>query len=302
VEKTINIHLTIGNRSDKPVLRRDIDLRVPNDGQYARVLHDWELPENGFKPPDIWGQPRQLMPNFGKPGYKRPLPSTRMLWGRYNGAIYDRQALSREWQFWLKELLAYQLNGRAPEGKIEYHYEEGKIDVPVAPNLYTFAKCTDGSLTWAYVNLIEDHRSFTDTSAPENGYADYVTGRNIGRKPYEWKCLTTTGNIVKILDKWDKYYVVEAFDFLKPPPLLSSVIDKQHLIHWATEQTVVKLPDKRWTVSMYPQIKVICDYLGLERTGTPFPLGSRGGTNLIRKEHVRLVSAGEKYSPYVPEQ
>jgi hypothetical protein len=221
---------------------RDVNLTVPT-GMYARVLHDWELAEFDYKP-------RQMVA-----GYKKiPVPSTRMMWGRNpaDGRIYDFIPFPKEWQFWLWDLLKYTLDNRAPVGKIEYFYNEGEPDIPVAPHPYAFAKCTEGSLTWAYVNLIQDHRSFTDTQAPENGRADYVTGRNLSAKPHSWKCLTTTGNIVKIIGSDGIYYKIEALDVTKPPPPVESVMGT-HLIHWATEQSLVQI-GARWVVARYPQL------------------------------------------------
>lgn len=268
---------------------KDVNLTVP-DGTFGRVLHDFELSEFGFKP-------RQLaIPNYKKV----PVPATRMLWGRYNDRIYDFVPFAKEWQYWLLDLLDYTTDKRLPRGEVEYYYtvEAGK-EIRGSQTPYSFVKYTDGSLLWAYSNLIADHRSFTDTQAPENGRADYVTGRNVNSKPYSWKCLVTTGNIVKILGTWGEHYVIEALDLLKPPPPVEQVHDKPWLIHWATEQGLNQI-GSRWTVARYPQVKVACRENGMEESGTPFPVASMGGTNLIKKSHVRIVSG--RYSPYVPEK
>jgi hypothetical protein len=268
---------------------KDINLTIPY-GLFGRVLHDFELAEFDFKP-------RQLE----IPNYKNvPVPATRMLWGRYNDRVYDFVPFVREWQYWLKDLLDYTTDNRVPIGEVEYYYtvEAGK-EIKGNKTPYSFVKYTEGSLLWAYSNLIADHRSFTDTQAPENNRADYVTGRNVTQKPYSWKCLVTTGNIVRILGLWNEYYIIEALDLLKPPPPVEEVHNKSWLIHWATEQGLTKI-GSRWTVARYPQIKVACRVNGMEESGTPFPLASMGGTNLIKKSHVRIVSG--KYSPYVPEK
>ena len=271
----------------KKYTAKDTNLSIPAEGRFGRVLHDFELAEFDFKP-------RQLVA-----GYKKiPVPSTRMLWGRHNDRIYDFAPFSREWQFWLLDLLDYTTDRRLPRGEVEYYYtvEYGK-EIRGAKMPYSFVKYTDGSLLWAYSNLIADHRSFTDTQAPENNRADYVTERNVGQKPYSWKCLATTGNIVKILGTWNEYYIIEALDLLKPPPPVEEV--PSWLIHWATEQGLTQVGE-RWTVARYPQVKVVCRLNGMEESGTPFPLASMGGTNLIKKSHVRIMSG--RYSPYVPEK
>jgi len=269
---------------------RDRNLVVP-PGRFAQVLHDFELP------PEY--KPRQLTTGFPDP-VNKPLPATCPTDGIYNGTKFGDtgQPLSKEWQFWLFNFLKWQLDYRAPDGEVLYHYEERKPDVPVPPTPYTFVKCTENSVMQAYVNLVEDHRAFTDTNAPENGYTDYVTGRNLSaNKPYKWKPLLMNGNIIKIVGEYKDWYIFEALDFLKPPPTLEYIIERPWLYQWATEQTTVKLPDGRWVVSSFPQIKVICDALGFPRMGTAVPIGSLGGVNWVKKSRVRFVSG--MYSPYV---
>ena len=273
-------------------LPRDVNLTVPAEGRYGRVLHDWELPEFEYKP-------RQLaVPKYQKVA----VPSTRMLWGRHGGRIYDFVSFSREWQEWLLKLLDHTTDYRLPRGTVEHYmtYDEFNNEIRGAKTPHSFVKYTDGSLMQAYSSLVADHRSFTDTQAPENNRADYVTERNLTRPPYSWKCLTTSGNIVKILGVWGEHYVIEALDLLKPPPPVEEVHDKPWLIHWATEQGLTEVGLRRWTVARYPQIKVACRENGMEESGTPFPLASMGGTNLIKKVHVRIETG--RYSPYVPEK
>lgn len=290
--------------SDKPnysaVSVRDTLLRVPNDGgTYAFVLHDWQLPEFEYKP-------RQLVNGYEQ---KKAMPSTRMLWGRDpEGRIYDFATFSKEWQFWLLDLIKRTLPSEIPYGEKEYFFDVvyGRVRI-VKEHPYAHLKCTDGSLLQTYTNLVEDHRSFTDTNAPENGKTDWVTGRNLNANtPYMVKCLMTTGNIVKILGSKNDCYIIEALDLLKSPPPIDSILNKGWLIQWATEQTLVELPPlngkRRWTVSRYPQLKVACRFNNLPEIGTPFGVFSKGGTNLIKKSHVRIMKPDEVYSPYVPEK
>lgn len=192
-----------------------------------------------------------------------------MLECRYQNKHHTYIPFPLDWQYWLYDMLAK------------------AIGLPVPSN----------DLLFAYTDLIANHRAFTDTRAPENGYCDYVTGRNMGKKPYEWKTLSTSGNIVKILGGSGEYYIVEALDLLQPPPGDYPM----HLIHWATQSTIDPLPRKdgarRWIVSRFPQVKVACRKNNIPENGTPFPLVSYGGTLRIAKRYVEIV-AGE-HSPYV---
>lgn len=292
----------------------DEKLFVPNITEknvfWGFVLHDWQLKKFDYKP-------RQYAPDYEQ---MKAMPSTRQLWGRYPfsndgngnfdfsiGRVYDRVSFSKEWQFWLLELLKRTLKGDVPYGKKEYFFDRinGK-EIRVDEHPYAHLKCTEGSLLEAYTSLVTDHRSFTDTTAPENGYTDYVTGRNLSKNnPYKVKPLMTTGNIVKIVGQWREYYVIEALDLLKSPPSIEEAYSK-NLIMWATEQTVTELPKlnnkRRWVVSRYPQLKVVSRINGLQEVGTPFGIFSMGGYIPILKSDVMILGSGTPYSPYVPEK
>ena len=95
--------------------------------------------------------------------------------GKHGGRIYDFVEFSSLWQRWLLELLQGAIGGAIPYGKIEYFYDKvnGK-EVRVKEHPYAYAHFTPASLLYAYGNLIENHRSFTDQHAPENGYRDFI--------------------------------------------------------------------------------------------------------------------------------
>jgi hypothetical protein len=259
-------------------LPKDEGLTVPAGGDFFRILHDFELSEYNQKPRQLDDGWEQDVPTA--------MPSTRMLWGCRPS---DFLPMSREWQIWLYELLKWAVDDRIPAGNMTQI----------------------GSLQWAYADLIANHRAFTDQHAPENGYADYVTGRNITAKPYEWKCLQTSGNLVKKVSypasatAWFKTHciAIEALDPSQPPPKLEWVLkEKPHLIGWATEQSVTKLSNGRWVVSRFPQLKVATRAYGIPEVGTPFPVIGTGGVNFIKKIHVKAIASGAGYSPYVPEK
>jgi len=254
----------------------DENLIVPRDGEYFRILHDFELDEYKYKP-------RQFNPGWEQQT-PTAVPSTRMMWGCRPS---DFVPMKREWQFWLYELLEWASDRLIPRGDMN------EIN----------------SLSWAYANLIANHRAFTDQHAPENGFADYVTGRNEAAKPYEWKSLHATGNIVKRISHpasataWHRTncYAIEALNLSKPPPKLGYLLDKTpYLIGWATEQGVTQLPDGQWVVSRFPQLRVPLSAAKFPEVGTPFPVVSRDGVNYIKKTHVVRINNGVKYSPYVP--
>lgn len=257
---------------------KDEELTVPEGGDFFRILHDFELHEYNYKPRQFGNGWEQDTPTA--------MPSTRMLWGcRPNDFI----PMSREWQIWLYELLNWAVDGRIPAGDMNQI----------------------GSLQWAYANLIANHRAFTDRHSPEDGFADFVTGRNITAKPYQWKCLHTSGNIVKkvqypvSVDAWVRTncIAIEALDLRLPPPKLEWLLkEKPHLIGWATEQGVAKLPNGRWVVARFPQLKVAARVNGIPEVGTPFPVVGVGGVNFIKKSHVSAIASGANYSPYVPEK
>jgi len=164
----------------------------------------------------------------------------------------------------------------------------------------TFDKYTAGSLLWYYAEMIQDARSHTDADSVEGGFADYVTGRNMTAKPYSWLCKTTTGNLLKVIANEGKYWRVEALDLAKTPPALGEIVNKPWLLHWATEQSMSKLPNGTYVVDGYPQAEAVAKQLGYPRTGTPILNLSLGGSYLIEKFATKPIANGAKYSPYNP--
>jgi hypothetical protein len=279
--------------TNKKFVIKDINLTVPNDGgRYGRVKHDFELAEYGFKP-------RQLETGIN---VKYPIPQNRRTRPMYNGRVYDYVNVPEEHQWFLWELFKFALEYRVPDGKIEDKTWVKMIKgYPVVFNTYT-----PGSITEAYGSMIERSRDFTDAKAVEDGFADYPTNRNMGKPPWNWRCISHGGNLVKIIGEYGNYYIIEAIDLLKPPPKVEDVFYKHYLIQWATEITTVELPQlngkRRWVVSSFPQIKNACRQNGLPDMGTPFPLWSLGGENRILKEFVIPLKNGDNFSPYVPEK
>ena len=280
-----------------PVGLKDTGLHVPADGNFYQVLHDWQLAGSG-------GLPRQRQGGYEQPN--KAMPSTRMMWGQ---RPYDFMFMSRDWQVWLLDLLNWASNEKLPRGTFEYYYtrkdemQNGEMTITSQPLVSSRIKYTDGSLLSVYEDLISNHRAFTDGHAPESGFADYVTGRNLNANPYQWKSLQTTGNIVNVLGVWQtnpKYYVIEALDLTKPPPSVNWILaNRPWLVAWATEQTVVKLADGRWQVSKFPQMKIAQRIWRYPECGVPIPIIGNG-TNLMLRTDLKEVENGSEYSPYVP--
>lgn len=271
---------------------KDVDLRVPASGNYGRVKHDFELAEYGFKP-------RQLETGIN---VKYPIPQNRRTRPMHNGRVYDYVPVPKEHQWFLWNLFQFALEYKVPAGKIEDKtYVKNIKGQPVTFNTYT-----PGSVTEAYGSMIERSRDFTDAKAVEDGFADHPTGRHINKPPWEWRCISHGGNLVKIIGQEGNYYIIEAIDLLKPPPKVADVFYKPWLVQWATEITTNELPplngERRWVVSRFPQIREACRQNNLPQMGTPFPLWSLGGTNRILKEFVIPLANGVSFSPYVPEK
>ena len=270
---------------------KDRNLHVPDSGSYSTVLPDWQMRKFNFEPR------QRRWPS---------VPATRMMEGLKPG---DFMPMNKAAQYWLYELLAWAANYQLPDGEIEYYYTQefhGPEVRTTKDNPVARVKCTYGSLKWVWEDLVCDHRAFTDGHAPDSspGHADYILGRNLNGTPFDWKSLITTGNIVKTLGAWSQnpqYMEIEALDMTKPLPSVEWIAqNKPHLIAWATQQTNVKLPDGRWQVSKFPQLKLACREHGLPEAGTPFPVIGINGRNRILKEYIAPVKNGEAYSQYVP--
>lgn len=274
----------------------DINLTVPNDGhRYVIIKHDYEMPPR-YEPrqkedfgvtyaiPAIVNEVRRVSPNLDY------IPE------KYRGRAYDYVALTEKWQFFLRDLFAWSVWNKLPYGVKTGTYRNWSNPEMI------FDRYTEGSLLEYYTNMIQDARSHTDSEPPEAGFCDFVTKRNMGERPYSWLTKTTTGNLLRVIADLGSELKVEALDLAGTPPPISEVVKKPWLIHWATEQTMVKLPDKSYVVSRYPQAKVACRFHGYPETGTPIPNTSVGGYYFIDKSRTTPVSAGTKYSPYTPKK
>lgn len=227
---------------------------VPDDGEYFILRHDYQRADWNFKP-------RSIRLNYKKNPPECALPETVYLPGNKPN---DFVPLSRDWQMFWFELL----------------------------NLASQGTKTYAELIEAWTNLTVQSLAFTDFHSIAYGFTDYVLGKNLGssKGPLQHKSLSCGGNIVrKIGTHTSGKYIIEALDLSETPPDPKEAIKKNWLVHWATQETVIQLPDKTWRVSRFPQ---------LAPHGTPILVVSLNGTNLVDKSMVHAIANGATYSPY----
>lgn len=292
-------------------VRRDIGLKVPNDGnKYIMIKHDWEVLGdvrqyyNGtgvkYPFPAVVNREWGLLTNFtfDSSKYNSIFTEDRDIILKYNNRVYDYVRMTDRWQYWFYEFWKNFTYGMLPEGKIEGFYQNPKNPIG------DFAKATEGSILWIYVNMIEDARSHTDSYSPEAGARDVVTKRNMGNpRGWEWLCRPTTGQLGKVIGETTSHWILEAIDLLKPCPTMKEINENPHLWGWATEVTTTKISQKplKYVVSNYPQIEVAFRKHSYPKTGTPIPLLSLGGSIKIKKTSCKELENGARWSPYVPE-
>lgn len=285
--------------SKKPIIEiprefkiKDIGLKVPDDGyRYVRILHDYET--IGYPRQQKWGV-KYAIPAIMN-NVRRVAPNLSYIPDVYRGKAYDYVTLTKEWQFFLLELFRWSVDNSLVYGEHIGTYKNWSN-----PDI-TFDKYTSGSLLEYYTNMIQDARSHTDSEPPEVGFCDFVTERNMGKKPYSWLTKTNTGNLLRVKRDLGTYWEVYALDLAKPPPPVSEIENSPHLIHWATEQGMTKFPNGTYSVSSYPQVEYAFKMNGRNiKAGTPIPNTSLGGSYLIEKKHTKILTAGQSWSPYNP--
>lgn len=274
-----------GKAEYKRVYRpKDTNLKVPTDGRYVQILHDWA----------VYDGTRQ-----SQTGVKYAVPAVvNANWGLrtiYNEQVYDYVPVPDEWQWFLWKLWDWASDYRLPRGRIESFYTK-------PTNSGVWANTTAGSLTNVYVTMIEKSRSHSDSYPPEMGGRDVVTRRNLSNhRPYEWLCRPTTGTLAKVIGDNGSEWVLEALDITKPPPNAYTL--PPHLYCWATEINTTKLTDGRYVVSDYAFIDQALKYnfTSNPRTGTPIPFISKGGSVRIKKYGCSpILVGGSSWSPYIP--
>jgi hypothetical protein len=266
--KTIRITLVRSAAAGSPASLIH-DFRVPAEGRFCQLTHDFENPEWDYKP-------RSSAYSPGSPN--SALPET-VHFQPFDGKDFVPLTEAMQW----------------------FHFG---LLAKANPTLTTDQlKARWRALTVNSVAFTDKHSIDYGTrffgGDPSKNYADYILGVNLyNPKPIAWKSLSTGGNLVKIIAGAT---TIEAIDFTRPLPSIDEVWQKPWLIHWATEETIDLLPStatidgadrKTWRVSPFPQMRPV---------GTPFPIWGRDGQNRVKSTaSLKSVSNGQLFSPYVP--
>jgi len=270
----------LGKAEYRKILKRpDVGLKVPTDGRYFQIKHDWE----------VLGDSRsaKVGSNYSHPAIVNDKWLVRSVW---NDKYYSYVELPEKWQRFLYNLWSWSVGDDVVTGEITGYYTS-------KTNSGLFANTTPLSKAWYYVNMVEKSRAFTDSWSPEVGGRDFVTGRNPTNRPYEFLLRTCTGNLTKLEKINGREYWMKALDIRYDPPRVEWIIQHPHLLHWCTEISPYKLPDGTYTVSNFPQAEKC---LGVDSWGVPIPFMSLGGYVIFDKDSVRELASGQNYSPYNP--
>jgi hypothetical protein len=245
------------------------DFVVPAQGTFCQLRHDFESPDWGYTP-------RSSAYGTGAPIAAGPeLVPLRPFDGQ------DFVPLTEEMQWFHFGLLA-RANPTLSTDELKARWRA----------------LTVNSVVFTDQHYIDYGTRFGGTDLTKN-YADYILGVNLDNPaPIGWKTLSTGGNLVKIIGAPT---TIEAIDFTRPLPSIDEVWQKPWLIHWATEETLDRLPltatidgaeRSLWSVRPFPQMRPV---------GTPFPIWGRGGQNRVAAAaSLKSLANGQPFSPYVP--
>lgn len=268
----MGVLISITRGAAPPVFTPMREFKVPAMGQFYLTRHDYQREdmrytgkyENGPVSHIIKNEmvPRSISMQFKKNPPECALPETVYIPGQKPN---DFVPLSARWQdFWFSLL-----------------------------DLASGQTFTREQLLASWEDLTKQGRAFTDFHSTAYGYTDYILKKNLGsaKGPIQHKSLSCGGNLVRRIGTHSSgKYIVEALNLSINPPDPEVAIKKPWLVHWGTQETVLKYGD-HWRVADFPQ---------LGPYGTPFLLVSTGGTNLIESDMVLPIDNGATYSPYKP--
>lgn len=145
----------------------------------------------------------------------------------------------------------------------------------------------DSAVRDIWTRVTANHVAFTDNNGRDNGYRDHVLGQNMEAEDFRVASLTTSGNLLEVIESSGAYWKVKAMNFGGVLPSYSEALTRPGLIHWATEV-------RGNVVSNFPDIE---GYFGVP-LGLPVPNPSLAGTQYIAKELVVETSNGAEYKIY----
>jgi hypothetical protein len=213
-----------------------------------------------YENPNKGYKPRSITKNYKSDPPANALPETVPLLNKKEQFF----KLSKDWQFWWLDLL----------------------------RLASGSAFTEVELKRRWRSLTANYRAFTDFHAVENGYCDYVLGLNLGSEPIAIKSLTTGGNMVKVLGVNGTLLNIECLNFSQTPPAIEDIWQKKPWMYqWASQESVLKLANSTYQVFPFPQ---------LSPYGTPVPVGSLTGVQIIEKSYCKKLVNGKTYNIYNP--
>lgn len=296
-----------------PVGRFDLGLKLDSTlGNFSfRCRHDFEKLENEAVLDSNgnvirYGKPRQLISGFEQ---KRPMPQTVPSFPRNihdpEGRIEEFVPFTRAWQERTWQLIDWASGYRLARGEILSYFKiiNGRRQESFMQDSFARVECTPHSLLYVWEDTYRDSVALTDNYSYDDGYADYILGRNLGAPPVKRKCLFFGGQPLNVLGYESNYVVVEAFDPVSPPPSLEWILEnKPHLIGITNEIGCLehqKLPDGRWVVAKWGKFEAAAAAMGFEAMGVPYFIFGWGGRTRVRKSDV-IPLHSTRYSMYVP--
>ena len=200
-------------------------------------------------------------PNHKPRAFRRAMPETVPMLNKEQFV-----PLNKEWQWFWFELLI-----KASQGNMR-----------------------DCELIAAWASLTCDKRAFTDRHAVQNGFADYILGKNLGAKPISIKTISCGGNILQTDGRKGMRVFFRTLDVRESPPLVDEIWNDRAVIHFATECVRYPekgYPNKTYLVDKFPQL------LGMD---VPFPIVSTNGINATWRLRTKPILNWQQFSPYNP--
>jgi len=154
---------------------------------------------------------------------------------------------------------------------------------------------TSGQLKTAWSDVTAERKALTDMHGLRHKRTDYILGLFLSStKKIAQRTATFGGSLLRLRSAYGSEYQVDALNVLQPPPPLEELVEQPYYMNWLTEIVNVKLPDKTYKASRWPQLK----HWG--RWGVPYFIISRDGKKSILKKRATIVEPGSTFAVYNP--